>query len=181
MRAMIPTTILLTSLLLISCSEKTPLTASSAAEQQKGPLKVGDQFANYSTKLLSGGSWSPVTAGKKATLVNVWATWCVPCREETPEFVKLHERYSPRGMEVVGISIDASNHEGKVREFVEEFKVPYTMAHDAEAGIANLFQAPALPFTILLDASGKVMWVYPGSLSADDSVLVEKIESTLGG
>ena len=175
----LPRTLLLT-FLLVSCSERTPAPVPGASEPKKGPLKVGDHFSNYSAKVLSGGSWSPVTSGKKATLVNVWATWCVPCREETPEFVKLHEKYSPKGMEVVGISIDASNHEGKVREFIEEFKVPYTMAHDAEAAIANLFQAPALPFTILLDASGKVLWVYPGSLMADDSALVEKIESALG-
>jgi len=179
MRTSLRFAVLLAAFGIWSCSGEAPIVEPAAAAKSTAPLRVGDQFSNYSVKLLSGGDWSPVSEGKKATLVNVWATWCVPCREETPEFIKLHEKYSPQGLEVVGISIDSSNHEGKVREFVEEFKVTYAMAHDSEAAIANRFQAPALPFTILLDSTGKVVWVYPGSLTADDRALVEKIEGTL--
>lgn len=160
-----------------------------AAENRSSPndasasqaLKLGDTLADYRAKTLDGGVWSLDSGRNKATLVNIWATWCIPCREETPELVKLHEQYAGRGVEVVGVSIDAPTQTKEIREFISEYKVPYTMVHDGDASIANRFQASVIPFTFLLDSKGKIVWMHSGTLTAGDEDLNQKLNATLGG
>lgn len=146
-----------------------------------GAPKVGDRFTGYEVPMLSGGSWAPGRGDAKATLVNVWATWCVPCREETPELVKLAKTYEAAGLEVVGISIDAPNHRAEIEEFIREYSVPYGMAHDEEQRIAGLFEVSIIPFSFLLDREGKVIWMHAGTLTAEDAPLLEAIRKTTAG
>lgn len=98
-------------------------------------------------------------------VVNFWATWCPPCREETPEFARISGEYAAKGVQFVGISLDPAE---KVVEFQREFQVPYPLL------IGNLEQmeltgdlgnrARALPFTLVLGRDGQVGYVRVGRL-----------------
>jgi len=93
----------------------------------------------------------------KVLVVNYWATWCFPCREEMPGFSRLHDKYQAQGVQFVGISIDDA---AKINEFQKETPVSYplliadmaTMAKSAELG--NNRQA--LPFTAVFDRQGNL-------------------------
>lgn len=171
--------------LLTGCAKEseTPPTQTSTQEtaQSGAAPKVGEKFTGYEVPLLAGGSWSPGTGDAKATLVNVWATWCVPCREETPELVKLAKQHEASGLEVVGISIDSPNHRAEIEKFIQEYQVPYPMAHDEQQRIAGLFEVSIIPFSFLLDREGKVVWTHAGTLTAEDAPLVEAIKKTTAG
>jgi thiol-disulfide isomerase/thioredoxin len=101
----------------------------------------------------------------RVLVVNFWATWCAPCREEIPGFVRMQERYRARGLQFVGIAIDQPD---KVAEFAREFSINYpllvggldTMALMREAGN----RAGVLPFTLVLDRRGTVASRHPGGL-----------------
>lgn len=92
----------------------------------------------------------------KVTLVNFWATWCPPCRQETPDLVRLHEEYSAQGLQVIGISLDLEGPE-KVGPFVEEFAIPYPILMGTQE-TADLFGLQfGLPVTLIVDEQGRIL------------------------
>ena len=105
-------------------------------------------------------------------VVNFWATWCAPCREEIPAFVKLQDKYRANGLRFVGISIDQAD---KTAEFAAEFKMNYPVLIGSFDTVEVSRQAGnrrrALPFTVVLDRKGRVAATELGGLT------MEKLET----
>lgn len=114
----------------------------------------------------------------KVLVVNLWATWCAPCREEIPAFVRLQDKYRAQGLQFVGIAIDRRD---PVRAFAREFGMNYpvllggieTVEMSRRAGN----RVGALPFTIIIDRNGKIAGTELGGI--DDAKLQGIIESLL--
>ena len=108
-------------------------------------------------------------------VVNFWATWCVPCREEMPRFVKAQQEFGPKGLQFVGIAVDQPD---KIRQFASEIALNYPSliggygALELSKSLGNKFMA--LPFTIILDRKGRVAYTQLGV------VQTEKLDSILG-
>jgi thiol-disulfide isomerase/thioredoxin len=102
----------------------------------------------------------------KVVVVNFWATWCGPCREEIPEFVKMQQELGGRGLQFVGISIDQVD---KTREFSANFKINYPIliggfdAVDVSQKAGN--SKRGLPFTVVLDRKGNIVSTDLGGLT----------------
>jgi thiol-disulfide isomerase/thioredoxin len=102
----------------------------------------------------------------KVLVINFWATWCVPCRKEIPEFVKMQVSHGARGLQFVGVAFDQPQ---PVAEFARELGINYpllmggldTMALMRESGNT----AGVLPFTLVLDRQGKVVHTHRGVLN----------------
>ena len=101
----------------------------------------------------------------RVLVVNFWATWCAPCREEIPVFVRLQARYGTRGLQFVGIAIDQAD---KVAEFAREFGINYPLLLGGPEILELLRQsgnrAGVLPYTLVIDRGGKVVSREPGGL-----------------
>jgi thiol-disulfide isomerase/thioredoxin len=101
----------------------------------------------------------------RVLVLNFWASWCAPCREEIPDFVALHREFAPRGVEFVGIAIDSPD---QVRQFLQTVPVSYPIlvgegaAHNLARQLGNA--SGALPYTIVLDRDGKVVLTRLGRL-----------------
>jgi len=106
----------------------------------------------------------PDTKGQKQTLeqwrgqvlvVNFWATWCTPCRQEIPAFIKVQQKWASRGVQVVGIAIDEDD---KVRPYAAQLKINYPILIAGLDGIELARQAGnrvgGLPFTVILNRKG---------------------------
>ncbi|HKW80341.1 MAG TPA: TlpA disulfide reductase family protein [Casimicrobiaceae bacterium] len=99
----------------------------------------------------------------KVVAVNFWATWCAPCREEMPEFVRAQAEYGSKGLQIVGIAIDNAD---KVRQFSQQLNLNYPAliggysAMDLSRDLGNSLLA--LPFTVVLDRQGKVAYTHLG-------------------
>lgn len=104
----------------------------------------------------------------KVLVVNFWATWCVPCREEIPDFVRLQEEFGGRGVQFVGIAADQAD---KVRTFAGELQINYPLlignyaALDLAKRVGN--KVSALPFTVVLDRKGRLVHRQLGILKVD--------------
>ena len=94
----------------------------------------------------------------KVVLVNFWATWCAPCRDEIPMLVSLREKFSVDGFEIVGIAVDTVPN---VREFVDKYQIPYPILMANAEGIGLMQKlgntAGALPYTVVLDRRGVIV------------------------
>lgn len=93
----------------------------------------------------------------RTLVVNYWATWCIPCREEMPAFSRLHEHYAPRGVQFVGIAADSAD---KVQAFARQTPVSYPLLVGGDDVIKltrDFGNAPlAVPFTVVVDREGGV-------------------------
>lgn len=100
----------------------------------------------------------------KVLLVNLWATWCGPCRLETPELVKLHKEFRSQGVEVVGLSTENPTASAEsVREFVQDFKVDYRVGWaTAEVAITLMQGRDAIPQSFIISRSGRVVKRFVG-------------------
>jgi peroxiredoxin len=152
--------------------------AEPAAQATTTGSEVGMRFPEYSAMWLDGSKFELDTRRGKVVLVNVWATWCGPCRVEIPELQALHDKYGSRGFEVLGVSVD-EGHIDTVKQFVEEQKMTYPVALDPEGRIANLLQTSMLPTSVLLDRDGKIVWKRAGLIPPDDAELARAIDKTL--
>jgi len=107
----------------------------------------------------------PVTVDSlrgKVTLVDFWATWCVPCRKSMPELQSLHERHRDRGFSVLGISIDEKA-EAKVRRYVASQKFTYPIAIDDPKQPAwERYRVKAVPAAFLIDREGRIVAQWTG-------------------
>jgi thiol-disulfide isomerase/thioredoxin len=134
---------------------------------------------NYEAKLLDGSVFRLSDRRSKVVLLNVWATWCGPCRYEIPELQAMHEKYSPRGLEVVGVSIDDPGMESDVRTFVQGEKMTYPVVLDPQGRIAELFETTVIPTSVLIDRSGTIVWMHRGIVSAGDRSLQQALQKAL--
>jgi peroxiredoxin len=114
---------------------------------------------------VKGGTQSLEQWRGQVLVVNYWATWCAPCREEIPGFVRLQERYRSRGLQFVGIAIDQPD---KVAEFASEFRINYPLLLGGLETIELLRQAgnraAVLPYTLVIDRKGNLVSREPGGV-----------------
>jgi thiol-disulfide isomerase/thioredoxin len=148
------------------------------AELASARTDVGDPMPPYTAKYLDG---KPLNlAGEKGNVIflNVWATWCGPCRFETPELQALQNQYAAKGLKVIGVSVDEGE-TAAVKTFVTEQKITYPIAVDPEGRIANLLQTTVLPTSLLLDRNGKIVWRQIGAIMPNDSKLKAAVEKAV--
>jgi cytochrome c-type biogenesis protein len=145
------------------------------------PAEIGQPAPAYSAISLNGDSVSLDQARGRVVLLNVWATWCHPCRDEIPILQALHERYAPRGLDLVGVSVDARGEEATIREFARDFRMTYPVWLDPDERVQSTFFAIGVPATFLIDRAGVLRWRHVGPVRANDTTLVRALERALAG
>lgn len=89
-------------------------------------------------------------------LLNIWATWCGPCREEMPAIERLHRAFGPRGLKVLAVSIDGKGDEGAIRSFVSEYGLTFAILHDPEGDIQRIYRTTGVPETFVIARDGTI-------------------------
>jgi len=153
----------------------TTQTSSSAATTT---ADVGQAMPAYSTDLLDGKKFDIAAERGNVVFLNLWATWCGPCRYEIPELQSLHQKYAARGFKVVGISLDDTG-VGGVKQFVSQHSMTYPVAYDPEGKIAAIFESSVLPTSVIVDRSGQIVWKKFGAVSMDDPTLKDALTKAL--
>ena len=108
---------------------------------------------------LNGRTWRLSDHGGRVALVNFWATWCPPCRDETPDLVNVYRKYQRRGFTAVGIALDEESPDA-VRQFVKKHGIPYPIVVPGDSGVGSAIEA--LPTTLLIDKHGRLAQTYSG-------------------
>ena len=139
---------------------------------------VGATMPEYTAAKLDGSKFDLASTRGNVVLLNVWATWCGPCRFEIPELQAIHDHYAAKGFEVVGVSVDEGTAD-PVRQFVQEHKMTYPVVLDPEQKLTNLLQTSVLPTTLLLDRTGRIAWKKYGAIMPNDEGLKKAIEEAL--
>lgn len=166
-----------TALVVAAC---TPSEGKEGKSDAAEKVEVGAPAPAYATVALNGDSVSLASLRGKVVLFNIWATWCHPCRAEIPELRALHEKYKARGLELVGVSVDADGTDDAIKGFMEEFRMTYPVWRDPDERVSTKFLAIGVPATYLIDRQGILRWRKTGPIAPNDSTLATAIERALG-
>jgi DsbE subfamily thiol:disulfide oxidoreductase len=161
--------------LILPCLALLVGTACGGSGSLSGVVKVDEPLPRLSGETLDGDRLNASTHADGSVLViNVWADWCDPCREEQPQLVRLADRYRD---EVRFLGINYQDDRDAARAWVEEFGVPYPSLYDPSGRTAVDLGYPFLPDTYVVDRDGRIRWVVFGA--SDEQELRRLIDDVL--
>ena len=143
-------------------------------------VAIGEPAPRYAATTLAGDSASTSALAGKVVLLNVWATWCAPCRDEIPYLQSLYERHRGAGFEIVGVSVDARGQEPAIREFAKEFGMTYPIWRDPDERVQSLYLALGVPSSYLIDRAGILRWRRIGTIHEGETTLTRALTNALG-
>jgi thiol-disulfide isomerase/thioredoxin len=144
-----------------------------------GMVAVGRPAPEYAARTLGGAPVSLAGERGKVVLLNIWATWCKPCREEIPALETLHRRHAAEGLLIAGVSIDVGGDSAKIASFAETLGATYALWHDPDDVVSTTFLSIGVPASYLVGRDGTLRWRHVGPVSADDSSLNAALKAAL--
>ncbi len=132
------------------------MTSACRGADRFRPLRVGDPAPDYAAVSVQGDTVSLQELSGSPVLLDVWATWCIPCGHEMPALQALSEQYADSGLRVLGVSIDAAGTDARVAGFVAEHGIRFTILRDPDRRVEQTFRTIGVPETFLLDRQGRV-------------------------
>jgi cytochrome c biogenesis protein CcmG/thiol:disulfide interchange protein DsbE len=114
--------------------------------------------ATFTTRDLGDNSPPKTLASYKGdvVLLNIWATWCDPCRAEMPSIEKLHREFGPRGLKIVAVSVDDPGQQKTIRDFAREYGLTFEILQDPTHDIQKAYQTTGVPETFVLGRDGVI-------------------------
>jgi len=122
------------------------------------PLRIGAKAPDFQAVPLAPGAAPKGIAdyAGDVVLLNIWATWCGPCRVEMPSMQRLEERLGPQGLRLVAVSVDVAGMEERIKDFTEELGLSFEILHDAPGRIQRQYQTTGVPETFIVGRDGKL-------------------------
>ena len=143
-----------------------------------GYLPPPELIANAEFELIDGESFSLKDSKGKVVLLNLWATWCGPCRAEMPELVALQEKYRDQGFIVVGLDTDPEP-EDDIKKFAEQMKLNYKLGWAEREHVGAFFklgQMNGIPQSFLINREGKLTGIFQGGSPKVIEQMKENVE-----
>ena len=110
-------------------------------------------------------------------MINFWATWCGPCRQEMPLLDALYSRYQRVGFSLLGVNIDDDSR--RAMQMIEELGVSFPVLFDARKEVSKLYEVEAMPVTVIVDREGNVRYIHHGYKPGYEDKYLDQIRSLL--
>ncbi len=151
---------------------------SSAEAQLKECPQEGCLAPNFTVPDMAGKPVSLSDFEGKVVLLNIWATWCGPCKREIPSLDRLYRLRKDEGFEIVAVSVDRTS-TSSVASFVAQYQMTFPVLHDTKGEVGRKYWARAIPSSFLLDKRGVIRWKVAGSINWDDSHVLSKVDELI--
>ena len=159
----------------LACASALAACGESGEDGALTQIGVGDPAPAYAAATLSGDSVSLESLRGDVVLLNIWATWCIPCRREMPALERLHAERAGEGLHVLGVSIDGAS--ADVGGFAHDLGVGFTILHDPQSRVTHAFRTIGVPESFLISRQGLILkrWVGPfDPASPENATLIEE-------
>lgn len=143
---------------------------------QEGKIAPGFRLENLDGEIIT----LEENLGEGPILISFWATWCKPCIEELPEIEKIYDELKEKGLKAFAISVDGEKSVAKVEPFVKAKKLSVPVLLDTNSDIARIYYATTVPFTVIIDSKGEIVYSHSGYKKGDEIQLKTKLVEILG-
>lgn len=113
----------------------------------------------------------------KVVMLNFWASWCGPCRQEMPLLEQMHKRYSALGFTLVGVNVDANSKDAE--DWLSKTPVSFPVLFDRESKVSKLYDVSAMPSTVFIDRKGNVRSLHRGYKAGDENGYLDQVRALI--
>ncbi len=139
---------------------------------------VGKKAVEFTLPDVSGGEVALQSFRGKVVVLNFWATWCGPCREELPELDRVQEKFRKRGLAVVAVTVD--NELENIRSFLKKYDLELQALWDRRKKVAEAYKVEKMPSSYLIDRNGVIRFVHLGYSAEELKRIEAEIDEMLG-
>ncbi len=140
-------------------------------------VNAGDTAPDFSVLTEDGKTLTRANFGGKVLILNFWASWCAPCREETPSMERLYRTLKDQGVVLLGVSVDKNA--DKYKAFLKRYGVTFPTAHDPAARISDSYSTYRYPETYIITSDGRVMEKIVGRKNWMDPNFIKSLQALL--
>jgi peroxiredoxin len=137
----------------------------------------GQQAPDFALKSSTGENMRLSEFRGDVVMINFWATWCGPCRQEMPLLDELYSRYQRVGFNLLGVNIDDDSN--RAMNMIEELGVNFPVLFDARKEVSKLYEVEAMPVTVIVDRKGTVRYIHHGYKPGYEDMYLDQIRSLL--
>ncbi len=113
----------------------------------------------------------------EVVLINFWASWCGPCRQEMPLLSELHNKYKALGFTVLGVNVEQDTSDAK--KLLKEMPVSFPVVFDDKSVVSKQYDVVAMPSTVLVDRNGKMRYLHKGYKPGEEEIYLEMVRSLI--
>jgi peroxiredoxin len=132
---------------------------------------------NFALPSRSGDTVSLQDLKGQVVMLNFWASWCGPCRQEMPLLDQMHKRYSALGFTLLGVNVEANTKDAE--RWLADMPVSFPVLFDKESKVSKLYDVSAMPSTVFIDRKGNVRYLHRGYKPGDESEYLNQIRALL--
>lgn len=140
-------------------------------------LSSNEPAPDFTLKSNSGGNVKLSELRGQVVMVNFWASWCGPCRQEMPLLDALHQRYKDLGFTVLGVNVEEDP--AAARSLLEEVPVTFPILFDSNNRVSEAYEVDAMPSTVIVDRDGKVRYIHKGYVPGDENKYQEVVRALI--
>ena len=151
----------------------------AAAVPASAAVPSGAPAPDFALPARSGGDMRLSELKGQVVMINFWATWCGPCRQEMPLLEQIHAKYEPLGFTLLGVNVEEDSAAAKawLENMSGTFSVTFPILFDTKNGVAEQFGVEGMPSSVFVDREGKVRYVHRGYKPGDEAEYAEMIRS----
>ncbi|MDX1516671.1 MAG: TlpA disulfide reductase family protein [Woeseiaceae bacterium] len=138
---------------------------------------TGQQAPDFALKSATGENMRLSEYRGDVVMINFWATWCGPCRQEMPLLDELYQRYERVGFNLLGVNIDDDSN--RAMNMVRELGVNFPVLFDSKKEVSRMYDVDAMPVTVLVDREGRVRYVHQGYKPGYEEKYLDQVRSLL--
>jgi peroxiredoxin len=152
-----------------ACAAPTALAAGTAGSATPAP--------DFELPLRSGSAVRLADLRGQVVMLNFWASWCAPCRQEFPILDEMYRKYQPMGFTLLGINVESETKDAE--RFLSAMPVSFPIAFDLENAVSGKYSVSAMPTTLLVDRKGNVRWLHRAYKPGDENEYMDQVRRLL--
>jgi thiol-disulfide isomerase/thioredoxin len=143
-----------------------------------GAARAGDSPAPAFSLPARGGSTIDLSQFKgQVVMINFWASWCVPCRQEMPLLETIYKKYKPLGFTLIGVNVEPDQKDAE--GFLKQTPVSFPVLFDAKSQVSSLYNVQVMPTTVFIDRKGNVRLVHQSYQPGAENLYLDQIRTLI--
>jgi peroxiredoxin len=153
------------------------LLVAGGAAADTATVNVGTEAPDFALRSAAGPNLRLSEHRGQVVMINFWATWCGPCRQEMPRLDEIFARYEPAGFTLLGVNIDEDS--AQAQRLADELGVTFPLLFDDEQSVSRLYDVQAMPMTVMVDRAGNVRSVHYGYRPGVEQRYLDEVRALL--